>query len=446
MDGQEQQLNNAIGGNQPVADETSPHEDFIDSTEVAQEVVVNDEAPPVDDDESEDDDTMGMEGQDDMDNGEGEQIEIDMTNNSITYFDKHTDSVFCITHHPKLPLICTGGADNIAHLWTSHTQPPRFAGSLEGHKESVIGCAFSSNGQFLITADMVGHVLIHRAKQGGARWELSSEIAEVEEVVWLQAHPTLPAVFAFGALDGSVWCYQIDENSGTPQLLMSGFSHTLDCTQGRFVETNDLNVCELITTSLDSTIVRWNCYTGVATYRINTDKLSIPINEAPWVSIDISPKEDLFAVGASNGIIVVGRTSDGAILHSARVAEPTDINDPEDMDASVEALSWAKDFPLLAVGVVNGNVITLATTNWQIRHKFELGEAITKLKFDGLDLFASCISGKVHQVDARSGAEKFVCLGHNMGVMDFVIVSQDGKRRVITAGDEGVSLVFDVPN
>lgn len=92
-----------------VVDDTQ--EEYINVNEVAEEVADDDQAPPDEEDEE-------MELDD-----EHETLEIDMSNNSWTYFDKHTDSIFTIFSHPKLPMVLTGGGDNTAYLWTTHTQP-----------------------------------------------------------------------------------------------------------------------------------------------------------------------------------------------------------------------------------------------------------------------------------------------------------------------------------
>lgn len=428
---------------QQQASEEEPQE-FIDLNEVAQEVEVNDDgmAPPEDDDDEDavqvNADEIDPEQDADGDDMMGETIEIDMANNSIAYFDKHTDSIFCIAHHPTLPLVVTGGGDNIAHLWTSHTQPPRYAGVLEGHKESVISVSFTSDGKYLVSADMSGNVLIHEGQKGGASWVKVGELSEVEEVVWLETHPTVSGIFAFGATDGSVWAYQIE--NGAPGLLMSGFIHTEESTKGVFVNTQDQNVCELITIAQDSKIVKWNCYTGESMFKIRGEDVGLQGTHMPWVSLSYN-KGEFIAVGSSNGVAAILRASDGAVMHATQFFQP---KDEDDMDASIETISWSENFALLAIGNVGGYVVLLQTTNWAVRHKFELGDAVTKVLFDENELFASCISGKVHVFDARNGQEKFVCLGHNMGVMDFLIDKRDDKRRVITAGDEGVSLVFDV--
>lgn len=428
--------------------EGTPRDEFIDTTEVEQEIAFgDDDDAPMDEDDDEEGDEI-PEG-DEMEN---ETLEIDMSNNSVTYFDKHTDSVFIVFHHPTLPLVCTGGGDDVAHLWTSHSQPPKFAGTLTGHTESVIAGSFTCDGQFLVTADMTGKVLVHMSHKGGSQWKKVSELQEVDEVVWLICHPTIPGIFAFGAIDGSVWCYQIDGSKGSLEQLMSGFVHQQDCSAGAFINVDKgENTLELVTCSLDSTIVGWNCFTAQPLFKIAQE--NIKGLEAPWVSISVAPASltngnaAVVACGSNNGVLaVINCNNEGSVLHLSQVIELKEEDD--ELDASIESIAWSQNFPLMAVGLVSGDILLYETKTWKIRHKFLLPDSVTKLLFDGDDLFASGIDGKVYQFDARMGKEKFVCTGHNMGVLDFALVKKDDSslRRVITAGDEGVSLVFEVPN
>lgn len=433
-----EELNNT---NIPVEEDAEPQEEFINNDEVEEVVPVNENDEPIEeDDEAEGDVPMEQ------------LLEIDMSNNSKTYFDKHTDSVFTIAHHPTLPLVVSGGGDNIAHLWTSHSQPPKFAGSINGHTESVIASGFTADGKFLVTADMTGKVIVQIGVKGGAQWKQSAELNEVEEVVWLKCHPTINNVFAFGAIDGSVWCYQINDD-GSLEQLMSGFVHQQDCTNGVFINIDQgENTLELVTCSADGTVVGWNCYTAQQTFKITQAEIKGLI--APWVSIAVAPANltngnaGIVAVGANNGILaIINANNNGAVLHLETVVELKPEQD--ELDASIESISWAENFPLMAVGLVSGDILLYETTTWRVRRRFTLEDSVTKLLFDGNDIFASCINGKVYQFDSKTGQEKFVCTGHNIGVLDFVLVkSKDASqpRKVITAGDEGVSLVFEVPN
>lgn len=434
----------------PVEHEVEPQEEFINNDEVAEIVPTNDdEDQPIDEEEDEEEANMDVGNDIPM---EHETLEIDMSNNSITYFDKHTDSVFTLAHHPTLPLVVSGGGDNVAHLWTSHSQPPKFAGSVNGHTESVIACSFTADGKFLVTADMTGKVIVEIGVKGGSQWKKTSELNEVEEVVWLKCHPTINNIFAFGATDGSVWCYQINPN-GTLEQLMSGFIHQQDCTNGDFINIDQgENKLELVTCSVDGTVIGWNCYTAQPTFKITQAEIKGLL--APWVSIAVAPSTltngnaGIIAIGSNNGILaIINANNNGAVLHLETVVQLKE--DQEELDASIESISWAHNFPLMAIGLVCGDIILYETNTWRVRRKFTLEDSVTKLILNGDDIFASCINGKVYQFNSKTGQEKFVCTGHNMGVLDFVVVNpkdQTQLRKVITAGDEGVSLIFEVPN
>ncbi|SCU85015.1 LAFA_0D13388g1_1 [Lachancea sp. 'fantastica'] len=431
-------------------------EEFISNQEVDEELLIDDgdndgDIPVEDDDDEYDNDQVDGEldnGANGADGGEGEEtLEIDMSNNSMAYFDKHTDSVFTVFTHPTLPLVCSGGGDNTAFLWTSHSQPPKFAGSI-AHSESVIGGGFTSDGQFLVTGDMNGQVLVQKSANGGAKWKESARLQEVEEVVWIKVHPTVPGVFAFGSTDGSVWCYQIDSQTGQLEQIMSQFVHQSDCTMGEFIniEQGDSNL-SLVTCSIDGTIIGWSCYTSQMLFKVS--KSDVKGIEAPWVSLSIAPismtkNTPVIACGANNGILAIINCNNGAVLQLSTVIELKE--DQEEMDASIESIAWSPKLSLMAIGLVCGEVLLYDTLTWRVRHKFVLPDSITKLQFDGptgYTLIVASIDGKVYIFDARTGSEIHKCVGHNMGVLDFALI-ENGKK-LITAGDEGVSLIFQLP-
>lgn len=432
MSQEEEQIRNSQGFE-------APQDEFLQYNEVDQEINADDGEEPMDEDD--DDEEMG--GYEEMD----ESVQIDLSNNSVTYFDKHTDSVFSICQHPTLPLVCSGGGDNLAYLWTVHSQPPKFAGTLEGHTESVIAGGFTSDGKFLVTADMTGKVIVNASQKGGSRWSKTAELQEVEEIIWMKCHPMIPGIFAFGATDGSVWCYQIDSQSGSVEQLMSGFAHQEDCTAGEFINVSQgENTLQLVTSATDGSIVGWNGFTAQQLFKISKDELKGL--ETPWVTLSRAPETGnapLLACGSNNGILAIINANNGAVLHLSAVMELQPGED--DIVASIEAISWSSKLPLMAVGLVSGDVLIYDTTTWRVRHKINLEDSVTKIQIDDENIFVSCINGRVYEYDIRSGQEKFVCLGHNMGVLDFVLYKKEGApTRLITAGDEGVSLLFDIPN
>lgn len=404
-----------------------PREDeFLEMNEVEEEI-----AEDVDSVEPEEDE----EEVNDMDMEDHETLEIDMSNNSWAYFDKHTDSVFKVFAHPLLPMVVTGGGDNTAYIWTTHKQPPVFVGELEGHKESVVAGAFTADGAYCVTGDMNGLVQVHKASRGGEKWTKIAELEEVNEVLWIATHPSLP-YFAFGAPDGSVWVYQIEKTELV--LIMTGFSHSLECNGGVFIDNKDENVVTLVTVAEDGTVVCWDCLTNNINYKLlpHTDFKSI---ESPWVTISVLGSN--IAVGGRDGQLAIINNDTQKVVHAMKTLD--DVDDIADL--SIEAVAWCRSpaVRVLAVGLVSGDVLLLDTTQWRVRSSIKIEDAVTKLEFVGDTAFlvGSCMNGKIYKWDVRTATEVFAGVGHNMGVLDFVVV--DGGKKLVTAGDEGVSLVFE---
>ncbi|RLV93571.1 Ribosome assembly protein SQT1 [Spathaspora sp. JA1] len=412
-----------------LVEEQPEEEEFIDINEV-EEVVADDTGAPAPEDDEEYDEEL------DHDMEDGETLEIDMSNNSWTYFDQHTDSIFTIFSHPKLPMVVTGGGDNTAYLWTTHSQPPKFVGELKGHKESVISGGFTSDGKYVVTGDMNGFIQVHKANRGGEKWVKFAELDEVEEILFIVVHPTLP-YFAFGAPDGSIWVYQIDTESSTGGLvqIMSGFSHSLECNNAIFIPSQDENDLTLVSISEDGTVVNWNCFTGNISYKLQPHDDFKGV-ESPWVTI--KALGNVIAIGARDGQLAIINNETGKIVHSLKT-----LDNVEDIsELSIEALSWCKSIHLLAVGLVSGDVLLFDSQQWRVRRTIKVDDAITKLEFveETPILIGSSMNGKIYKWDARTGEELFVGVGHNMGVLDFAVL--DHGNKLVTAGDEGVSLVF----
>ncbi|KAM9903994.1 hypothetical protein OXX79_003021, partial [Metschnikowia pulcherrima] len=160
--------------------------------------------------------------------------------------------------------------------------------------------------------------------------------------------------------------------------------------------------------------------------------------ESPWVSL--KTYKNVFAVGARDGQLAIVNLDTGRIVHHVKTIE----NVEDIADLSVEALSWCKNptVNLLAVGLVSGDVLLFDSLQWRLRRTLKADDTITKLEFvdETPILIGSSMNGKIYKWDARTGEELFVGVGHNMGVLDFAVL--DGGSKLVTAGDEGVSLVF----
>ncbi|CAI5759820.1 unnamed protein product [Candida verbasci] len=410
-------------------DNNHDEEGFINLEEVQEEIIDDDinRQPPNDDDEEDID----------MDHDhDHETLEIDMSNNSWTYFDQHKDSIFTVFKHPKFPMVFTGGGDNTGYLWTTHTQPPKLVAEIENHKESVISGGFTHDGKYLVSADMNGFLQVFKSQKGGEKWVKFSELDEVEEITFVTIHPT-QLYFAFGSSDGSIWVYQIDETTKSLVQIMSGFSHTLECNAGEFIISKDENELTLITISEDGTVVNWNCFTGQANYKLQPHDDFKGI-ETPWVTL--KQYENLIAIGGRDGQLSIINNDSGKIVVSLKTLENVD----DLAELSIEALDWCKNknINLLAVGLVSGDILLFDTLQWRLRKNLKVDDAITKLEFlnDTPILIGSSMNGKIYKWDSRTGEEIFTGVGHNMGVLDFAIL-ENGKK-LVTAGDEGVSLLF----
>ncbi|KAG7807773.1 hypothetical protein KL921_004068 [Ogataea angusta] len=374
--------------------------------------------------------------EDEMDEDD-EPLEVDLSNNSQGYFDSHQDSIFVVAPHPSVPLIMTGGGDNVAYLWTSHTSPTKQVAKLEGYTESVVAGGFTADGSYLVTGDMTGKVLVHKASKKFQVWNLYGTLEDVEEITWIRVHPK-QNVFAFGASDGSVWVYQIEP---TLEVIFTGFSHSMECTNGMFINVDNLDELNLVTISEDGSIIGWNCFTQTQIYKIDGDS-GLKGVVTPWVSMETDPNGKALVVGSRDSEVVVINSETGAIQNSFKVLE---LQEGQDVfEVSIESISWCRDpnLSLAALGLVSGDVFIFDTKTWKVRRTLKCSDAVTKLQF--LDnsplLLGASMDGKVYKWDSRTGEQLYTYVGHHMGVLDFAL--DNSKIRLVTAGDEGVSLVF----
>ncbi len=69
----------------------------------------------------------------------------------------------CLSFHPTLPLLASGGEDDIVRIWNIRTS--KEVRSLHGHKSAVYGVAFSPDGKRLISASRNGNLKIWTLEQ-----------------------------------------------------------------------------------------------------------------------------------------------------------------------------------------------------------------------------------------------------------------------------------------
>ena len=518
-------------------DQTSPSDNDADellrAEDAAEEVGQDDDYPMEDDD-------------DDNDNDEGDdmQEEIQLQNDSAAHFDGHTDSIFCIAHHPLNPsLVVTGGGDDVAYLFessladaepspllpTSYESNPQPKGEresisalqkLDGHTDSVNAVAFTQpSGEYIVTAGLDGKLRAWSSSPSPSSkptYTFLSESSEVQEINWLSIcpSPAHPNTLALVYYDGSFLFYTVNSTDSVSPLSITQayYLHTESCTAGAWTPDGKL----LATVSEDSSFHVHDVWGDAAAAGITSSGVGQAIMtlsasdqrfnvEGGLYSIAISPGGNIAAVGGAGGNIrIVGLPRLGASSQptstdsstkdvsknktsGARKVGSTPTSSPSSSSAtagsgtllaslqsqrdSVETLSFSSPpLTLLAAGSVDGSIAL-----FDVAHRFALrrligdaheGFAVVKVEFvgggsgdgKGHYLTSAGMDGVVRRWDARGGsagsvgavvttasatgaAQAATPAGGQQGLVH-THGSGGEEETIITAGDDGVALVF----
>jgi ribosome assembly protein SQT1 len=378
---------------------------------------------------------------------------------------------------------------------------------LEGHKDSINGITFTlPKGEYVVTAGLDSQIRVWHDKLGDAKnWAFLAEATEdIEDINWLIPCPSEehPNTIALGAGNGSVWVYTIDATESASPLtpVQAYYVHTAPCTAGAWTPDGKL----LATVSEDSSLYVWDVWGDAAEAGFGSSQgaqhiISLTgederfLVEGGLYSVAISPGGALCAVGGAEGAIrVVGlprfnvptasvgqkgagaRNKIGGGKQAAAKGATGSQGQAGQILASLQAQSdsvetiafAAPPLTLMAAGSVDGSIVIFdAAHNFAKRRKIEAAheeEAVIKLEFvkpgtggaNGWLLTSSGNDGVVKRWDVRGGTAaaaqglKGEWKGHRGGgegggIMGFV--QGFGGRRVVTAGDDGVSLVFSTP-
>ena len=456
-----------------------PDDDLLDADEAEEEIPEDEDHP--------------------MDEEEEPEEEIQIQNDSAAHFDTHADSIFCIAQHPVNPtIVATGGGDDMAHIfdttipdgpvlpssYESNPQPrAERAGlksiqKLDGHIDSVNTITFTQpSGEFVVTAGLDGKLRAWRGDKTGTKWKFLAEAQEVQEVNWVLAssHPQHPNTVALGANDGSVWVYQVNpaDKKSPLTILQAFYLHIESCTAGAWSPDGSL----LATVSEDGSFYVWDVFeTGTAVVSLTADDQRFAVKGGLY---SVALSSTIAAVGGAGGNIrIVGLPQVGATNANTSSSKKTKTgagNSGKTLSSSagqilaalqaqsdgVETLSFSQPpLTLLAAGSVDGSVALFDTAHRFAvqRHIREAHEeyAVVKVEFvkaqrGGWLLTTAGMDGVVRRWDTRGGTTAagqglvkewrgHRGEGEGGGVLDFV--QGGGGDRIVTAGDDGVALVF----
>ncbi|PQE30113.1 putative SQT1 Suppresses dominant-negative mutants of the ribosomal QSR1 protein [Rutstroemia sp. NJR-2017a WRK4] len=376
---------------------------------------------------------------------------------------------------------------------------------IEGHEDSINALAFSlPRGDFLVSGGLDGRVRVHVTN--GVKWKFLKEVREVEEVNWISACPDEehPNSFALGANDGSVWIYEIDpkDKQDPVKMVNSYFLHTESCTAGAWGPGGKL----LATVSEDGSLYVWDVWGEASAQGITQEGGQTVVGltgqdqrfkvEGGLYSVGIAPSGAFVAVGGAGGAIKVvglprlgadassgsagagkggagaaskakgGKQAGGKASGSAASAGQAGqiLADLQAQTDGVETIAFAPPpLTLMAAGSVDGSIALFDSAHRFAvrRHIKEAHEehSVVKVEFvknaqTGGWLLTSCgMDGVVRRWDTRGGTgmanSGFVREwkghrgdGEGGGVLGFV---QGDGTRIVTAGDDSISLVFESP-
>ena len=371
---------------------------------------------------------------------------------------------------------------------------------LEGHTDSVNALTWTlPRGEVLVSAGLDGRIRAWKTEvsQGqGLKMAFLGEAQEVPEINWLSPcpSPSNPNTIALGASDGSIWVYTIDpSDAANPlQIVQSYFLHTMPSTAGAWTPDGKLlaTICE------DSSLYVWDVWgeavasgiasdNGMTVVALNAEDQRFAVDGGLY-SIAMDPKGGWVAVGGASGAIKVvslprlsSSTQSQSQARGGRGA-PKSASDPtsggvilaslqtqSDSVESLAVISTPNTPPstLLAAGSVDGSIVVYdATRRFAVRRNMQGAHeehSVVKLEFvkNSWTLTSCGMDGVVRRWDLRGGG---VTGNNQAGTADAGLVKEwrghrgDGEgggvlgfvqgetgERIVTAGDYGVSLVFE---
>ncbi|KAG8772539.1 hypothetical protein FRC12_003025 [Ceratobasidium sp. 428] len=417
-------------------DEHDEQEEFIDQDDVVAEVNEDAEGDQPMDDASDD-------GEPDQGDAEQDQ-EVVWEDNSIAQFTAHSSSssdesksVFTVAVHPTEPLAVSGGEDDLGYIWDLNTG--EVVVKLTGHTDSVVAAGFSADGQLVATGGMDGHVRLwrHVSKAGDWKtWEFLTDVQGPDEVVWLRWHPT-GNVLAAGSTDSTVWLWNFP--SGTPLLILS--AHSSPLTSGLFTP----NGKRLLTASDSGTLIYTDPRTQTPLFKLTPADARFGM-ENGITAIGVNGASTVAVVGGVDGQVRVVNLTKGDVVGALESHAEGESVESIAFVSPPSTTTGTTDLELVVTGATDGKIFISDLNTRRLRTTL-LGheDSITSLTVhnDGRLVTSSSADKTLRTWDVRTGECIRVHKGHTGPINGAAVGKRaDGEEVVVSAGDEGVALVF----
>jgi WD40 repeat protein len=125
------------------------------------------------------------------------------------------------------------------------------------------------------------------------------------------------------------------------------------------------------------------------------------------------------------------------------------IEEGDDGHPSIECVAMCTTHPWLASAATDGSLNVWDTVTMIQRHRFLVDDTVVKCAWlPGLPLLAACTAdGAVYVWDGRDGKQVAFFAGHAGLILDFAVLpaTSTSKLRIITAGDDTVCRVYELP-
>jgi WD40 repeat protein len=357
-------------------------------------------------------------------------------------FTGHSAPVHIVAINPKIPNIAvSGGEDDKAYLWdVSNGNKIK---TLEGHKDTIVAAAFSTDGTLVATGSLDCTVKVWNVSDGSLQQTLEGPTEDIE---WIKWH-TKGNVLLAGSSDATAWMWI----ASTGQCMQVFAGHESAVTCGSFTGSGKM-IC---TGSADNTVRVWNPKTGVCAHVFSHHQW----HDAPITVLECHPSQPLLLCGSVDGTARLANIQSkkviGKLVHSgAKPFSQVDViqgaagvlsggdgyNDSGESSA-VEAVGFSHTHNFCATAGIDGFLKIWDMQSMSTRQTCKHESAILKLEWSKIEaqVITGAVDGNIRLWDALTGALLSTLTGHSDAILSLTIFTQGQAQK--EASGQGASSV-----